>query len=96
MYCIYWKNKVGQAVAALCEKQGIAYEMLDDADGVTDSAVLAAAGVALSSTPAAGLRLHCGFPGSWRGASYPGYKRTDADEPVARLSAAQAGKITGC
>ena len=35
MYCIYWKNKVGQAVAALCEKQGIAYEMLDDADGVT-------------------------------------------------------------
>ncbi len=36
MYCIYWKNKVGQAVANLCEKQGIDYEMLDDTDNVTD------------------------------------------------------------
>lgn len=34
MYCIYWKNKVGQAVAALCKYQNIPYEMLDDSDAV--------------------------------------------------------------
>jgi UDP-N-acetylmuramoylalanine--D-glutamate ligase len=35
MYCIYWKNKVGQAVAKLCEYQNIPYEMLDDSNGIT-------------------------------------------------------------
>lgn len=36
MYLIYWKNKVGQAVAALCDHLSISYEMVDDSDGVTD------------------------------------------------------------
>ncbi|MDD2693505.1 MAG: UDP-N-acetylmuramoyl-L-alanine--D-glutamate ligase [Candidatus Gracilibacteria bacterium] len=35
MYCIYGKNKVGQAVAKLCEYQNIPYEMIDDSDAVT-------------------------------------------------------------
>ena len=30
MYLIYWKWKVGSAVAALCERQGISYEVCDD------------------------------------------------------------------
>ena len=30
MYLIYWKWKVGSAVAALCERQGISYEICDD------------------------------------------------------------------
>ncbi|MBC7498134.1 UDP-N-acetylmuramoyl-L-alanine--D-glutamate ligase [Candidatus Gracilibacteria bacterium] len=32
MYLIYGKGKVGSAVAALCEKQGISYEIYDDSD----------------------------------------------------------------
>lgn len=31
MYLIYWKWKVGSAVASLCNLQGISYEMCDDA-----------------------------------------------------------------
>lgn len=34
MYCIYWKNKVGWAVATLCDYLGIPYEMIDDSDAV--------------------------------------------------------------
>ena len=30
MYLIYWKWKVGSAVAALCDRQGISYEICDD------------------------------------------------------------------
>ena len=30
MYLIYWKWKVGMAIAALCDKQGIVYEICDD------------------------------------------------------------------
>lgn len=63
----------------------------DDADGIADSAVLAAAGIAVSSTSATGLRLLCGFPGSRRGASYPGDKMTDAGKPVARSYTAPPG-----
>ncbi len=35
MYLIYWKWKVGLAVAALCERQEISYEILDDSDAPT-------------------------------------------------------------
>ena len=34
MILIYWKNKVGSAIAALCEYASIAYDMRDDSDGV--------------------------------------------------------------
>lgn len=35
MYCIYGKNKVGQAVARLCDYHGFSYEMVDDADNLS-------------------------------------------------------------
>lgn len=35
MYCIFWKNKVGQSVAALCDYLKISYEIVDDSDNIT-------------------------------------------------------------
>lgn len=34
MICIYWKNKVGSAVAALCDYLSLAYDMRDDSDNL--------------------------------------------------------------
>jgi UDP-N-acetylmuramoylalanine--D-glutamate ligase len=36
MYLIYWKNKVGTAVAGLCDHLGVAYHICDDSDAPSD------------------------------------------------------------